>query len=389
MKYSPRRKIKKIICLFPDFAKINIRRDYGPISLFLSKLGYDVKILTYLNDSNKELRAIDGVELIKIHGKPRTLYSIHFPILHYILKNRRSIDCIFASFTTSNVIASVIFKWVRNGIFIIQMDSDGRLYRGNLVIRAIKHFIGELIFRLLFSTANLLIIETPEARERVLHMHPYLKNKLIMLPFGIDQNMWGKLSKSIKPQKNKIILFAGRVEYGKGVDLLIKAFSRLKDKYPDWKLIVDGEIMSSFKDELAELISNLKDRVILTNSLCAKDLAKNYMQAEIFCFPSRHFHSLGPESFGVVLLEAMYFENAIMSSDAGAAEYVLDYGNAGLIFENENIDELATKLDRLIKDGNLRKKLARNARLRCEKVFDWKKIINELDAHIKNRSKIS
>lgn len=126
------KKIKNIICLFPVFVKIDIRKAYG-ISAYLSKLGYDVKILTYLNDSNKELRAIDGVELIKIHGKPRSIYSIHFPLLRYILKNRRSIDCIFASFTTSNVIASVLFKCVRNGIFIIQMESDGRLYRGNLV----------------------------------------------------------------------------------------------------------------------------------------------------------------------------------------------------------------------------------------------------------------
>lgn len=62
--------------------------------------------------------------------------------------------------------------------------------------------MGELIFRTLLFTA-LLTIETPEAKERVLHMHPYLKNRLIMLPFGIDQSMWGKLRKSIKLQKTK------------------------------------------------------------------------------------------------------------------------------------------------------------------------------------------
>jgi len=374
---------RRIICLFPGFEKINVTKEYGPISAYLSKLGYDVKILTYLDDSNKGIRDIDGVELIRFHGKPHSLYSIHFPLLHYILKNRKNIDCIFASFTISNVIASIVFKLVRRGIYVVKMDSDGRLYRGDLVMRIIKRFIGEVIFRTLLSTADLLIIETPEAKKRVLDMHPYLKNKLVMLPFGIDQDMWGKLGKAIIQQKNKKILFAGRVEYGKGVDLLINAFSRLKDKYPTWNLEIDGEIMPSFKDEMKELTSNLKDRVILSNSSSSKELAEKYMQSEIFCFPSRHFHSLGPESFGVVLLEAIYFNNAVIASDAGAAEYVLDYGNAGLIFKNGNIDDLTLKLEKLMKDRNLRKKLARNAKLRCEELFNWEKIIRELDLQLK------
>lgn len=140
---------------------------------------------------------------------------------------------------------------------------------------------------------------------------------------------------------------------------MIKAFSRLKDKYPDWKLVVAGEIVPSFKDELEELLSNLKDRVVLT-TLKLHGIRN-------FCLPSRG------ECFSIALLEAMYFENAIISSDVGVAEYILDYGNAGLIFENENIDEFTTKLDRLMKDENLRKKLTRNARLRCEKLFNWEK----------------
>lgn len=374
----------RIICLFPGFDKINVTKDYGPLSLHLSRLGYEVKILTFLNDSNKEINNINGVELIKLHGKLGSHYSMHFPLLRFILKNRRAIDCIIASFNMSNIVASVVFKLVRGGRYIVKMDSDGRLYRGNLPTRIIKRFVGELIFRILSFTADLIIIETPEARKRVLGLHPYLKNKLILLPFGIDNEMWGRVGKDVGKRRNKKILFTGRVEYGKGVDLLIKAFSKLKDKYPEWTLEIDGEVMPSFKDEIMKLTANLKDRVTLSNSSSAKELAEKYAQSEIFCFPSRHFHSLGPESFGVVLLEAMFFNNAIIASNAGASEYVLDYGNAGLIFQNEDIDDLTLKLEKLMRDGNLRKKLARNAKLRCDKIFDWERIIRELDQRLKN-----
>lgn len=378
------RRIKNIICLFPDFTRIDIMKDYGQIPFHLAKLGYTVKILTYLNNSNKELQ-IDKVELVRMPGiNLYHPYFIDFPLLYYISKNRRNIDCIFASFTVSNVVISLVYKLLRNGVFIIKMDSDGRLYRGNLVIRTIKRLIGSLIFRLSSFCSNLLIIESPEAMNRLLYIHPWLKKKLVMLPNGVDQDRLEELSKPIEGQKNKRILSVGRVEYGKGTDLLITAFSRLKDKYPEWTLELVGEIVPSFKAEIERLISNLKGRVALTGPLYGKDLVKEYMQAEIFCFPSRGFHSLGPESFGLVLLEAMYFSNAIISSDTGAAEYLLHYGNAGLIFKNGDVDELAIKLEMLIKDENLRKKLARNARLRCEELFDWDKIIKELDCYIRS-----
>jgi glycosyltransferase involved in cell wall biosynthesis len=270
----------------------------------------------------------------------------------------------------------------RNGFHVVKMDSDGRLYGGNFAprTRTIIRFISEIMLRVLSLTADLFIIETPEAEQRVLNLHLWLKNKLIMLPNGINQSKLDELSKSIKldrDKESKKILFVGELGYLKGVDLLIKAFLDLKDKYPDWKLELVGEITPSFKDEIEKLIPrDLKNRITIIGPLFGKDLIEKYMNAEIFCFPSRS------ESFGLVLIEAMYFNNAIVSSDVGAAQYALDYGKAGMIFKPGDVNELTTKLDELMKDKNTRKKMMVKAKLRCEKLFNWERIIGELNFHL-------
>jgi rhamnosyl/mannosyltransferase len=193
-------------------------------------------------------------------------------------------------------------------------------------------------------------------------------------------------------------LFVGRVEYAKGVDLLIRAFSRLKDRYPHWNLELVGEIIPLFENEIKGLIpEDLKVRVALTGPLYDVELVARYLGAKIFCLPSRsESYSfiavdysrpkakpvLWRESFGLVLLEAMYFGNAVISSDVGAARYVLDHGNAGMIFESDNVDQLTACLDKLMGDEVLLDNLAVAGKSRCEELFDWERIIGELDHHI-------
>lgn len=400
---NSKKKIKNIILVKKDFTEIHINKDPGQIPFYLSKLGYNVDILTYLSSSNRNLRLRDGVRLVKIKESRFNFFnSMLFPLLLYILRRKEEIDCIISYHWIRNVIISIIFKLIikSEGIFIVKMDSDGKL-AGNSFIRA---SIVWFVLRILSFTSDLIIIESPEAKKRMLNRYPWLRNKLVMLPNGINQSMFDELSRSVESKERKEILYVGRIEYAKGVDLLIKAFSKLKNKYPDWKIVLVGQIVSSFKEELKRLIfqQDLKDRVELTGPLYGKDLVERYINAKIFCFPSRDGWSfistesvdntvrskvkpiLRSESFGLVLVEAMYFNNAVISSDVGAARYVCDYGGAGLIFKPENVEELTRGLDKLIGDEQLRSRLAIKAKARCEKLFNWEKIVEKLHFYIQS-----
>jgi glycosyltransferase involved in cell wall biosynthesis len=399
---------RNVILWLPSFSEDLIMKDPGQISEHLADKGYDVKIVCYGSNAGSEIpRNVGKASIEAIQCSRRVFCSVGIPLFLYLFRNRRNVDCLILYFPSLvNVVASVLFRFFnRRGVCIIKMDSDGRLYRSSgyiikqfsskergvhyegvasrtpLLKRIILRIVGEVRFRILSWAVDLLIIESPEARQRVVKIHPWLRHKLIVLPNGINIKKFDELSKSVRDEREKKILCVGRVEHAKGVDLIVAAFSRLKDKYQDWTLELVGGISPSFQSHLKDMITkDLESKVILAGPLYGRELAERYRSSKIFCFASRS------ESFGIVLVEAMYFENAVISSDVGAASYILDYGNAGLIFEAENIDRLTVCMDSLMGDETFRNRLATAAKLRCEELFNWVKIVDDLDHYICNIS---
>jgi len=395
---------RNVILWFPPFSEQHIMRDPGQIAEHLADTGYNVKIVCYGSSSGSEIPRNAGKAAVEVLECSRRVFrDLGIPFFLYLFRNRRNIDCLILYFPTlANMVASVLFRFFnKKGVCIVKMDSDGRLYRSSgyimkqfcsrergvyyegvayhprLLKRIISRIVGEVKFRILSGTVDLLIIESPEARQRVLKVHPWLRHKLIVLPNGINFKKFDELSKSIRGEREKKILFVGRVEYAKGVDLIITAFSRLKDKHPDWTAELVGEISPSVHSQTRDMITkDLEKRVILAGPLYGRELAAKYRSSRIFCFASRS------ESFGIALVEAAYSENAVISSDVGAARYILDYGDAGLIFEPENIDQLTVCMDRLMGDETFRNRLAAAAKLRCKELFNWVEITEELDRHI-------
>jgi glycosyltransferase involved in cell wall biosynthesis len=379
-------------------------KDPGQIAEHLADKGYNVKIVCYGGNADSEIpRNVDKAPVEALQRSRRVFCALGIPFYLYLFRSRRNVDCLILYFTDLvNVVASVLFRFLnRKGVCIVKMDSDGRLYRSfgyilkrfsskergvyyegvayrpRLLKKIISRIVGEARFRILSWTVDLLTIESPEARQRVLKTHPWLRHKLIVLPNGINLKRFDELSKSIRGEREKRILFVGRVEYAKGADLIITAFSRLKDKHPNWTVELVGEIPPLFQSQMKDMITkDLESKVILAGPLYGGELAEKYRSSRILCFASRS------ESFGIALVEAMYFENAVISSDVGAARYILDYGNAGLIFEPEDVDQLTVCMDRLMGDETLRNRLVTAAKLRCEELFDWAKIIDELDRRI-------
>lgn len=121
----------------------------------------------------------------------------------------------------------------------------------------------------------------------------------------------------------------------KGFDLLIKAFSIFAKENKDWHLDIVGE---GPEEELyRELIqeSELEERIIIhpfTNNI-----QTYYSNAQIYVLSSRW------EGFGLVLVEAMAHGLPVISSNLPTSLEIM--GDFGMYFENENIEDLAQKLE--------------------------------------------
>ena len=121
----------------------------------------------------------------------------------------------------------------------------------------------------------------------------------------------------------------------KGFDLLIKAFHIFAQKDNEWKLDIVGEgVEESLYKELINKF-HLEDRIFIhpfTNNI-----QEYYSKAQVYVLSSRW------EGFGLVLIEAMAHGLPIISSDLPTSKEIM--GDFALYFENENIEDLAQRLE--------------------------------------------
>lgn len=187
-------------------------------------------------------------------------------------------------------------------------------------------------------------------------------------------------------KKRKNILACGRLNPQKGFDKLIASFAKIADSYPDWDIDICGEDMahSNYSKVIVKQIEdyNLQDRVHFIGF--HKDVDVVMQKHSIFCLSSQH------EGFPNVLSEAMANGLACISFDivTGPSEIIMD-GVDGLIVEDQNIDDLANGLSRLIEDENLRFNLGLNAidhisRFEKSRIVDkWENMFQSVIANYK------
>lgn len=163
-------------------------------------------------------------------------------------------------------------------------------------------------------------------------------------------------------EKKKKILAVGRIDawYYKGFDLLIKAWSRLASKYPDWILEIAGDYSSESKNELDKIITecSLNTRILFSGFHLSVE--KIYKESEIFILSSRY------EGFGMVLIEAMSQGCACIACDyKGRQSEIIRNDSEGLCIDVDNIDALSNAIDYVISNDEYRHLIQQNAPLRA------------------------
>ncbi len=231
--------------------------------------------------------------------------------------------------------------------------------------------IPKLFYLLSTRFCDKYIIPTQYTKSRILKIIPSLKNKIEIIPCGLEIltletiNSYKKYRREVRKElgvkKNeKVLGLISRIELGKGQDTLIKATKLLKNKFDNLKIIIIGE---GDTDPLKKLIKNenLSDDVILLGF--KKDIYKYLASFDIFVFPTRWKW----EGFGLVNLEAMLFGLPVITSNTGPVPEVIKDA-AILIKPNEK--ELAKSVERLLDNRKLMKKLSKNGYLFVKNNYD-------------------
>lgn len=157
----------------------------------------------------------------------------------------------------------------------------------------------------------------------------------------------------ISPDKKKnIILFAGSIDDNKAPDILLNAWVRLKDRYPDWKIFFLGSgNIEKFKKLSNELC--VSDSVEFSGYITGKRKEQIFDEASIYCMCSY------VEGFPMVVLEAWTHCISVISTPVGGLPDVIEEGKNCLTFPFGDYEALAVQLQTLIENRTLRESIGR------------------------------
>ena len=223
------------------------------------------------------------------------------------------------------------------------------------------------------------IIVFSEPQKSVLEKLGVPIEKQIIIPNGVNENIWKPLSERNKKHyqvkkkigDGRIFLYMGRIANEKNIEALLRSWRQTKHK--NCKLVIVGD--GPMKPTLENSFSNLsKDELIWWGPELDLETRVAIMQiAEVFFLPSL------VEGLSLSLLEAMSSGIACVATDAGADGEVLDNG-AGIVISTDNVSaQLKTIIPILVEHPSFTKHLGKKARERVLARYTLKKNIEVLE----------
>lgn len=171
---------------------------------------------------------------------------------------------------------------------------------------------------------------------------------------------YGELPKNLKRGAIQI-LFVGRLESRKGIDVFLNALKLIMPQDPRISVWIAGADIGGWEEKASQLLDgDVHSRVQFLGMVTEERRELLYANCDFLVFPSRY------ESFGLVPLEAMVHSKPVIGARAASIPEVIVEGECGLLFEPDNYQDLAEKILTLVNDENLRSNLARGAKQRVE-----------------------
>ncbi|MEM9923669.1 MAG: glycosyltransferase family 4 protein [Cyanobacteria bacterium P01_D01_bin.50] len=153
------------------------------------------------------------------------------------------------------------------------------------------------------------------------------------------------------------VVFAGRLVWEKGVDILIEAFAKVQQQIPEAKLLIagDGLERNSLESQVNKL--KIKSHVSFLGHIDRTTLESVFAQAWVQVIPSRW-----AEPFGLVAAEAQMRGTAVIASNSGGLAEIVSHGKTGFLVPPNNADVLAEHLLTILQDKQLAEKLGKLGR---------------------------
>jgi phosphatidylinositol alpha-mannosyltransferase len=194
-----------------------------------------------------------------------------------------------------------------------------------------------------------------------------------IVPNGVDIERFQRNGRTLAQRfdaRKKNILYVGQFVKKKGFGVLLEAFHAVRERREDVRLLVvgDGPLERAFRKQARA------DDVHFLGHLRGKALAACYEVADLFVAPS-----IGFESFGITLLEAMAAGIPIVASDIAGFRNVISHDTEAVLVPPDDVAELARAIERVIDEPDLARALVLAGK-DTVKGYSWTRVVDMIES---------
>ncbi|WP_326557084.1 glycosyltransferase family 4 protein [Micromonospora sp. NBC_01796] len=211
-------------------------------------------------------------------------------------------------------------------------------------------------------------------RDQVNNLFNLPTTQIDVVPNGVDDRAWHAKPRAVASARAKfagdgpLIAFAGRLVYEKGVQHLVHAIPRLRDRHPGLRLVIAGD--GPYRNELQHEADRLRldQTVNFLGFMNESQLPAVLGATDATVVPSLY------EPFGMVALEAAAAGAPLAVAATGGLAEIVEQGVTGVTFPHSDPEALAGAVDTLLADGVFARRVARRARTMVTERYGWSAI---------------
>jgi D-inositol-3-phosphate glycosyltransferase len=313
---------------------------------------------------------VEGVQAItKANGIRYDVYHSHYWLSGWVARElqKNQFAPIVQMFHTLGAMKNLVAR----------RDDDHETARRMRIEREIMHF------------ADRIVAATPNDRQHMIDLYAAPPERIDIIPPGVDLNLFHPIPQPdareiIDSKQDHTVLFVGRIDPIKGIDVWFKAMALVVNENPslrdrvciclvggdvDDDVIPDSEMarLQSLKDELG-----IADMVTFLGRRSQESLPFFYASADVVVMPSLY------ESFGMVALEAMACGTPVVASDVGGLSFLVRDGETGYLVPENDPETLAACLGKLMRDPDLRRRLGARGK-EVAREYAWTRIADRIE----------
>lgn len=313
------------------------------LSTFFADRYKEVKIFTWV-DAPIFYIFDARIQIISIEKECSSKNMIQkcFWFRNYIKKNTPNV---ILSFLAKSSIQVILSTWDLNISVIVAERNDPKHLKGGWLMIKMRDF--------LYNKASGILEQTDNNR-KYFTGHKYQRTTVIYNPVFMDVDYVGS---AVKVNKLKKIVSVGRLEKQKNHKLLIDAFVKIHNLYPDYCLVIYGE--GSLRKDIEKYILelSLQDFILLPGN--KTNVLDDIKDASLFVLSSNF------EGMPNALIEAMCLGLPCISTKVSGAVDLISDGINGLLIDVNDMEQLSEAMEKIIKD----EKLALNLGLGAIKIY--------------------